>query len=441
MGDSPAMSRQQSTLGVFIFMGKFKDLTGTKWGKLSVVKLDRVEKHQAIWECKYDCGNTTYSRVAYLINGHKKSCGKCSQRDISGQSFNEWTAIRYAGENKNGKKMWECRCSCGAVKKVQMGTLVSGRTNSCGHLRKYKNDISGVRFGQLTAIKRAGCNKYHNTMWECLCDCGRMSTVSYSSLVKKNGTRSCRNGIHHSKNIIGNKYRKLTVLSLAGTHDKEAWWNCKCDCGGEIEASTGDLIGGNVNSCGCLKYRNKHNLAGMRFGYLTAIRDSGERKHRVVVWICRCDCGNEVKVVSVCLLNGTTKSCGCRSSELKAKAHITHGKCYTKEYVRMKARERKELELSLDTEWTTDMEIALSNYFPACVVCGGTKKMSTDHVLPLSKRNPLKPGNAIRLCGSCNSIKGPRNLDQIPEYMVNPIISAAKKFKDYWELSFTDNQI
>lgn len=59
---------------------------------------------------------------------------------------------------------------------------------------------------------------------------------------------------------------------------------------------------------------------GKKFGKLEVLKDSGIRtKYGRVKWFCKCDCGNDVLVVSIYLLNGDTKSCGC----LKYK--ITHG--------------------------------------------------------------------------------------------------------------------
>ena len=56
-------------------------------------------------------------------------------------------------------------------------------------------------------------------------------------------------------------------------------------------------------------------LTGRRFGRLVVIKDSGERANRRVKWLCRCDCGNEIKVRGSSLIEGNTKSCGCLSLE------------------------------------------------------------------------------------------------------------------------------
>lgn len=51
--------------------------------------------------------------------------------------------------------------------------------------------------------------------------------------------------------------------------------------------------------------------SGKRFGKLTALRledrsDGGRTK-----WICQCDCGNVTSALTINLLRGFTKSCGC----------------------------------------------------------------------------------------------------------------------------------
>ena len=52
----------------------------------------------------------------------------------------------------------------------------------------------------------------------------------------------------------GKRYHSLTVLSKIG-RDKQgrAIWLCRCDCGNEIEARGASLREGNTKSCGCAK--------------------------------------------------------------------------------------------------------------------------------------------------------------------------------------------
>lgn len=53
-------------------------------------------------------------------------------------------------------------------------------------------------------------------------------------------------------------------------------------------------------------------MTGQRFGKLTVIGDSGERKNEQVCWTCICECGNTSTVRGANLRRGKAKSCGCQ---------------------------------------------------------------------------------------------------------------------------------
>lgn len=56
--------------------GKFIDLTGKKFGKLTVIKPLEERKHGHVqWKCRCDCGNEAKVRSSSLINNRTKSCG------------------------------------------------------------------------------------------------------------------------------------------------------------------------------------------------------------------------------------------------------------------------------------------------------------------------------------------------------------------------------
>ena len=56
--------------------GKVKDLTGMKFGKLTVLEMYGKDKYNKIfWKCRCDCGNETITYGRDLVNGHCKSCG------------------------------------------------------------------------------------------------------------------------------------------------------------------------------------------------------------------------------------------------------------------------------------------------------------------------------------------------------------------------------
>lgn len=54
-------------------------------------------------------------------------------------------------------------------------------------------------------------------------------------------------------------------------------------------------------------------LTGQKFNRLLVIKRDLSRKG--VYWICQCDCGNQVSVLSQNLRIGNTQSCGCLNRE------------------------------------------------------------------------------------------------------------------------------
>jgi len=77
---------------------------------------------------------------------------------------------------------------------------------------------------------------------------------------------------------------------------------------------------------------NKKNIAGQRFGRVTAVEDVGRSRHRKRLWRCLCDCGNEFTVVGAALSSGNTTSCGCYVKEIAGNRVRTHGMSRTPEY-------------------------------------------------------------------------------------------------------------
>lgn len=120
---------------------KKHDLTGQHFGSLTAVRIiGKSARGLMIWECKCDCGNTIEVTSTNLRLGRKSNCGVREnhiKNDLTGQVFTRLTVIGYAGRQKsNGNSLWKCRCICGNVKVIDSNALQSGRTKSCGCLRR-----------------------------------------------------------------------------------------------------------------------------------------------------------------------------------------------------------------------------------------------------------------------------------------------------------------
>lgn len=135
--------------------------------------------------------------------------------------------------------------------------------------------------------------------------------------------------------LIGRKFGMLTVLTRAEENYvspsgiRLTQWKCRCECGNVTVATGANLKAGRTKSCGCASAKTTRNIAGQKFGRLTAIEladpyvsKSGMQRTR---WRCVCDCGAEACVQSRFLMSGATQSCGCLQAEVNSSAHTTHG--------------------------------------------------------------------------------------------------------------------
>lgn len=77
----------------------------------------------------------------------------------------------------------------------------------------------------------------------------------------------------------------------------------------------------------------KIDRTGAVFGRLTVIGPAPKRNGLPLsVWQCRCECGTEVDVFGCNLTKGNSTSCGCYHQERRREIRRTHGRTHTKTY-------------------------------------------------------------------------------------------------------------
>jgi len=72
--------------------GEYEDLTGTKWNRLTVIKLaeHRGSKDELLWECKCECGEKIcFVPRDKLLSDHTKSCG-CLKKEYRAEKHSRW---------------------------------------------------------------------------------------------------------------------------------------------------------------------------------------------------------------------------------------------------------------------------------------------------------------------------------------------------------------
>ena len=148
---------------------------------------------------------------------------------------------------------------------------------------------------------------------------------------------------------------------------------------------------------------------GIRYGRLIVVEFAGWDWSGAILWLCKCNCGNEVIVRGNNLGKGIN-SCGCLQREKVSKimskqigennANYIHGRCcgkYTKAIYKLKEQRRKK-----------------DNY--TCQECGVTQKeclmkfneiLSVHHIDGDDTNN--KEENMITLCKGCHTKVGKVN--------------------------------
>lgn len=123
-----------------------------RFGRLTVIKQVKAKRKKdgKTYLCKCDCGNNTVATGSHLRANLKKSCGcllherPANSIDVTGKRYGLLTVIKYVG-TKNERSIWLCKCDCGNKTEVELTNLTSKNTRSCGCGADYKKNASKAR--------------------------------------------------------------------------------------------------------------------------------------------------------------------------------------------------------------------------------------------------------------------------------------------------------
>lgn len=110
--------------------------------------------------------------------------------------------------------------------------------------------------------------------------------------------------------IIGQRYNDIVITGPMFKKGATKYFPCKCaNCGKEFEIAA-QFVGKN-KCCKECSYKGRiRDLTGNRYGRLVVLSFAGRRGGKTM-WKCECDCGTIKDVSSSSLLSGYTRSCGC----------------------------------------------------------------------------------------------------------------------------------
>lgn len=247
-----------------------KDKTGAKVGKLTLVeRLPNYKSKHTYYKCVCECGNECIVADHNLSKGHTQSCG-CNTK-IRLNNRKDYTGVKFGrlivkemlyNYGINNRTHCKCICDCGNECIVDAGSLISGKTKSCGCLekesrynRKHYKDLSNIIFGYVVPIKMLYIDNGGHAIWMCKCDCGNIIKTSSNNLLSgKTTSCGCRHYESNAIDLTGKKFGKLTAkYYIRGNGKTKRKWFCECECGNSTIVCTWDLIRENTLSCGCMK--------------------------------------------------------------------------------------------------------------------------------------------------------------------------------------------
>lgn len=117
--------------------------------------------------------------------------------------------------------------------------------------------------------------------------------------------------------ITNQKFNKLTALYYLGRRKYDNYWQCRCDCGSEVEVAVKRLLNNITKSCGCLLAETKFNQR-----LFSAQKLIGDKRDNILVVGVDVTSGN---LILRCLLCGNEKQ--HRASRYRAQPPSTCKKC------------------------------------------------------------------------------------------------------------------
>lgn len=181
---------------------KKKHKAGDRLGPNKILLKQRTkrvgQKYFGIFECPY-CGEDFECGLNEIVRGRYKSCGCHQYKDRKGKRKYKEGDIVGPYNTKiiayDKPPFGEFLCSfCGQVFRTNIQSVARGDTRSCGcqagktyreNGRARMTNLTGRRFSKLTVIGESPFrNGGNRILWECQCDCGKISYVRTSDLLK-----------------------------------------------------------------------------------------------------------------------------------------------------------------------------------------------------------------------------------------------------------------
>lgn len=146
-------------------MSRLIDLTGQRFGMLTVLRRSEKPHSCVYWRCQCECGAIVVVSGNNLKRGHHVSCGCRRVLPYIGKRYGRLIVLEKTEETvRHGSTrspLWRCRCDCGNITLVRLDSLTSGNIQSCGcqenegkteKMRKAAGFVDGTQVSRIRRI-------------------------------------------------------------------------------------------------------------------------------------------------------------------------------------------------------------------------------------------------------------------------------------------------
>lgn len=177
-----------------------------------------ISKHTLLY--RVNRGLTIDKAIERGDNPDKSNIHSSSGNDLTGRKFGKLTVIKRCDSKRDGEKEWrwvcECDCPDHNIVEVLSHNLLNGHTNNCGCSNKNRPiDMTGMKCGHLTVLEEVKDKSEApkelrglGVLWRCVCDCPNHTIVIVpGSKLRTQKNLSC--GCHSRYSVDGLSKTKI----------------------------------------------------------------------------------------------------------------------------------------------------------------------------------------------------------------------------------------
>ena len=213
------------------------DLTGQRYGRLTVLAPAENVGGRTAWRCRCDCGRETVVRTSRLRSGHTKSCGCEPKGTFVDGTFVEMLAAKTLRRNNTSGVTgveWRPSKQC-----WRAAICFQGKRRYLGSYTRFEDAVEARRRAEEVLIEPFLAARTGEPPQAAP---PKIEEVCPPAARDRGGRRL---------DLTGQRFGRLTAVEPAENIGSMTAWRCRCDCGRETVVTTGRLRNGQTTSCGC----------------------------------------------------------------------------------------------------------------------------------------------------------------------------------------------